>query len=123
MEIKISDYVYDLPEERIAKYPAEPRDRSKLLLYKNGEISNHSFEQIADLLPKNTHLVLNNTKVIPARIFFQRNTGAIIEVFLLNPIQPSSVISQAMEAKDEAVWECVIGNKKNGKKRKRFSYI
>ncbi|MCP9768062.1 S-adenosylmethionine:tRNA ribosyltransferase-isomerase [Lacihabitans sp. LS3-19] len=115
MEIKISDYVYDLPEDRIAKYPTEPRDRSKLLVCNGGSISHHSFHQIPELLPKNTHLVLNNTKVIPARMFFKRDTGAIIEVFLLNPVLPSSVISQAMEAIEVSVWECVIGNKKKWK--------
>jgi S-adenosylmethionine:tRNA ribosyltransferase-isomerase len=115
MEIKISDYVFDLPEDRIAIYPTEPRDHSKLLVCKNGNISHHSFYQISDLLPQNTHLVLNNTKVIPARLFFKRDTGAIIEVFLLNPVLPSSIISQAMEATEVAVWECVIGNKKKWK--------
>lgn len=115
MQIKISDYTYELNDDRIAKYPAEPRDSSKLLFYNQEEISHSRFTDIVDLLSENTHLVLNNTKVIPARMFFKRETGAVIEVFLLNPISPSNVISLAMEAKNESVWECVIGNKKKWK--------
>jgi S-adenosylmethionine:tRNA ribosyltransferase-isomerase len=115
MQIKISDFIYDLPEDRIAKFPAEPRDSSKLLVYQNGEIGHATFTDISEILPENTHLVLNNTKVIPARMFFRRETGAIIEVFLLNPTRPSSVISVSMEAKYETTWECVIGNKKKWK--------
>lgn len=115
MQIKISDYSYVLDNERIAKYPVEPRDSSKLLVYNQENMSHHRFSDVVDILPKNTHLVLNNTKVIPARMFFKRETGAIIEVFLLNPVSPSTVISLAMEAKKESVWECVIGNKKKWK--------
>lgn len=115
MQIKISDFTYDLPDERIAKYPIEPRDNSKLLVYNAGKILHKKFTDISEILPANTHLVLNNTKVIPARMFFRRESGAVIEVFLLNPISPSSVISVSMEAKKETVWECVIGNKKKWK--------
>ncbi|MCP9757607.1 tRNA preQ1(34) S-adenosylmethionine ribosyltransferase-isomerase QueA [Lacihabitans sp. CCS-44] len=115
MQVKISDYTYELNDERIAKYPAEPRDSSKLLFYNREKIAHSRFTDIVDLLPENTHLVLNNTKVIPARMFFKRETGAVIEVFLLNPISPSNVISLAMEANYESVWECVIGNKKKWK--------
>lgn len=115
MHIKISDYSYELEPNRIAKYPVEPRDSSKLLVYSQEKISHQQFTNIVDVLPQNTHLVLNNTKVIPARMFFKRETGAVIEVFLLNPIRPSTVISQVMETKTETVWECVIGNKKKWK--------
>lgn len=115
MQVKISDYIYELNDDLIAKYPVEPRDNSKLLFYDQEKISHQRFTDIVDLLPKNTHLVLNNTKVIPARMFFKRKTGAVIEVFLLNPISPSNVISLAMEAKYESVWECVVGNKKKWK--------
>jgi S-adenosylmethionine:tRNA ribosyltransferase-isomerase len=115
MQIKISDFTYDLPEDKIAKFPAEPRDSSKLLVYQKGEIRHATFTDISEILPENTHLVLNNTKVIPARMFFRRDTGAVIEVFLLNPTKPSSVISVSMEAKYETTWECVIGNKKKWK--------
>ena len=115
MEIKISDYTYNLPEERIAKYPVEPRDNSKLLCINKGKLSHLRFTDIVAILPKNAHLVLNNTKVIPARMFFKRETGAIIEVFLLNPVLPSQVIAIVMEAKQEVVWQCVIGNKKKWK--------
>jgi len=115
MQVKISDYIYELNDDRIAKYPVEPRDNSKLLFYEKEKISHHRFTDIVDKLPKNTHLVLNNTKVIPARMFFKRETGAIIEIFLLNPVSPSNIISLAMEAKCESVWDCVIGNKKKWK--------
>jgi S-adenosylmethionine:tRNA ribosyltransferase-isomerase len=115
MQVKISDYTYELDNERIAKYPVEPRDCSKLLFYNDENISHQYFTDLVDLLPTDTHLVLNNTKVISARMFFKRETGAIIEVFLLNPVSPSNVISLAMEAKNESVWECVIGNKKKWK--------
>ncbi|MCF8324529.1 MAG: S-adenosylmethionine:tRNA ribosyltransferase-isomerase [Leadbetterella sp.] len=115
MQVKISDYIYELNDDRIAKYPVEPRDNSKLLFYEKEKISHHRFTDIVDILPKNTHLVLNNTKVIPARMFFKRETGAIIEIFLLNPVSPSNIISLAMEAKCESVWDCVIGNKKKWK--------
>jgi S-adenosylmethionine:tRNA ribosyltransferase-isomerase len=115
MQIKISDFTYNLPDERIAKYPIEPRDNSKLLVYNAGKILHKKFTDISEILPANTHLVLNNTKVIPARMFFRRESGAVIEVFLLNPTSPSSVISVSMEAKKETVWECVIGNKKKWK--------
>jgi S-adenosylmethionine:tRNA ribosyltransferase-isomerase len=115
MQVKISEYYYELNDDRIAKYPVEPRDNSKLLFYEKEKISHRRFTDIVDILPKNTHLVLNNTKVIPARMFFKRESGAIIEVFLLNPVSPSNVMSLAMEAKCESVWECVIGNKKKWK--------
>lgn len=115
MHVKISDYVYELNDDRIAKYPVEPRDNSKLLFYEKENISHRRFTDVVDVLPKHSHLVLNNTKVIPARMFFKRETGAVIEVFLLNPISPSNVISLAMEAKHETVWECVVGNKKKWK--------
>jgi len=82
IEVPLSEYQYDLPDERIARYPVEPRDQSKLLIYKDGQIVHQRFAMLADALPEQSFLVFNNTKVIPARVFFQKKTGAIIEIFL-----------------------------------------
>ena len=116
-EINIDDFSYALPEDRIAKYPVEIRDHSKLLFSNKGEISHHIFTDLSNLLPSNTFLVFNNTRVIPARLYFFRESGAQIEVFLLNPIFPSGVISETMEAKNCVIWECTIGNKKKWKSK------
>ncbi len=122
-EIKLTDYTYNLPDERIAKFPLSKRDESKLLVYQQGEISHSVFKNITDYLPQNSLLVFNNTKVIPARIHFQKSTGAIIQLFLLHPIAPTSVISLAMEVSGECVWECMIGNRKRWKKGDILSQI
>jgi S-adenosylmethionine:tRNA ribosyltransferase-isomerase len=113
--IAINDYAYNLPDERIAKFPVEPRDSSKLLTYKSGEISETVFTDLPNQLPEGAFLVFNNTKVIPARLHFQKATGAVIEVFLLNPTAPSTVISQVMEATKTCAWHCMTGNKKRWK--------
>jgi S-adenosylmethionine:tRNA ribosyltransferase-isomerase len=121
--IKLTDYTYDLPDERIAKFPLSKRDESKLLVYQSGKITHSVFKNITDHLPKNSLLVFNNTKVIPARIHFQKPTGAIIQLFLLHPIAPTSVINLAMEVSGECVWECMIGNRKRWKKGDILSQI
>ncbi|EPR67817.1 S-adenosylmethionine:tRNA ribosyltransferase-isomerase [Cyclobacterium qasimii] len=112
---KLQDYYYELPEEFIAKYPLEQRDKSKLLYYENGTIRHEKFSGIAGLIPENSQLVFNNTKVIPARLHFQKATGARIEIFLLNPILPSSLIQQSMESTGPVTWKCMIGNLKRWK--------
>lgn len=114
-EIRIEDFNYPLPDAQIAKYPLSPRDSSKLLVYKNGQIGSKTFSSLSAELPKNAHLVFNNTKVIPARLFFRKQTGALIEIFLLEPIFPSKVISQVMESTDRTSWKTMIGNKKKWK--------
>jgi S-adenosylmethionine:tRNA ribosyltransferase-isomerase len=111
----MEDYNYYLPDERIAKHPVSPRDSSKLLLFKEGKISSSKFLNLVDHLPESAHLVFNNTKVIPARLYFQKKTGAKIEIFLLEPISPSNIISQVMETEDKVVWKCIVGNKKKWK--------
>ena len=121
--IKLSDYSYNLPDERIAKFPLSKRDESKLLIYQKGEISHSIFKNITDYLPKNSLLVFNNTKVIPARIHFQKSTGAIIQLFLLHPVLPTPVINLAMDVMDSCVWECMIGNRKRWKKGDILSQI
>ncbi len=113
--IDLTAYEYTLPEEKIAKFPLAKRDASKLLHYKDGEISHLNFSNIPDLLPADTLLVYNDTKVIPARLIFQRETGARIEIFLLQPVLPTTVIPEIMLAKHPVVWETMIGNAKKWK--------
>jgi S-adenosylmethionine:tRNA ribosyltransferase-isomerase len=113
--IDLKEYEYTLPEERIAKHPLEKRDHSKLLEYKNGILHHRHFFDLPTLLDSDSLLVYNNTKVIPARLIFQRQTGARIEVFLLQPVAPSRVMSQIMASKKPVVWETMIGNVKKWK--------
>jgi S-adenosylmethionine:tRNA ribosyltransferase-isomerase len=121
--IKLSDYTYNLPDERIAKFPLSKRDESKLQVYQQGKITHTIFKNITDYLPKNCLLVFNNTKVIPARIHFQKSTGAIIQIFLLHPVLPTSVINLAMDVTESCVWECMIGNRKRWKKGDILSQV
>lgn len=117
IELDLKKYNYELPDERIARFPVEPRDSSKLLLYRDLQISEDVFYNLKNHLPENTFLVFNNTKVIPARLFFQKANGVVIEVFLLNPVEPSSVVSQVMETTETCTWACMIGNKKRFKEK------
>ena len=114
-QIDLRDYEYTLPDERIAKFPLEKRDSSQVLNYKKGEIRHFHFFDIPDLLPADTLLVYNDTKVIPARLIFQRETGAKIEIFLLKPTAPTTVIPEIMLAKHPVTWETMIGNAKKWK--------
>lgn len=113
--MKLSDYSYHLPQDRIAQEPLPQRDRAKLLVYRRGQIQDFIFRQIPDLLPSDSFLVFNNTRVIPARLLLQKPTGATIEIFLLEPRQPSRIVSVAMEARKTCTWTCLIGNKKRFK--------
>ena len=106
---------YDLPDERIAKYPLAKRDQSKLLYYQNGELIDRTFSELPTLIDSTYSLFFNNTKVIPARLFFNKTTGALIELFLLEPVSPSPVVSQAMESTDAVIWQCMVGNYKKWK--------
>jgi len=112
--IKISDYNYPLPDERIAKFPLAQRDQSKLLVYDKGEISHTTFCNIPDLLPKGALMIFNNTRVIQARLHFRRETGALIEVFLLEPHEPSDY-ELMFQTKHECQWLCLVGNLKKWK--------
>ncbi|SIN81836.1 S-adenosylmethionine:tRNA ribosyltransferase-isomerase [Algoriphagus halophilus] len=114
-QIDLKEYEYTLPEERIARFPLEKRDSSKLLHFKNQVITHQRFSDIPNLLPEDSLLVYNNTKVIPARLIFQRETGARIEIFLLQPIAPTTVIPEIMLAKHPVIWETMIGNLKKWK--------
>lgn len=111
---KLSNYIYELPEERIAKFPVSPRDSSKLLVYRSGTMQHHRFTGLAGQLPPSSHLVFNNSKVIPARLHFVKDTGALVEVFLTEPEAPA-LVSLAMQADGPVVWNCLVGNKKRWK--------
>ncbi len=109
--VSLADYHYELPTEKIAKYPLSDRGKSKLLRYRRGTISHHTFEDIPGFIDEGSLLVFNNTRVIPARIHFYKKTGAKIEVFLLEPVTPSTV-EEAMNADEYCEWKCMIGNAK-----------
>ena len=112
--IYIDEYDYPLPDERIAKYPLQQRDASKLLVYRKGEISENKFSSITDFLPENALLVYNNTRVIQARLVFHKDTGARIEVFCLEPLNPADY-AQSLSSTTECVWKCMVGNLKKWK--------
>lgn len=112
--IRIEDYDYDLPEERIAKFPLPNREASKLLLYKNGHISEDRFSSLPDQLPQETLLVFNNTKVIRARIVFFKDTGARVEIFCLEPHEPADY-ERAFAQTGTCCWRCIVGNSKKWK--------
>ena len=113
-EIHIEDYNYSLPDEKIAKYPLAQRDASKLLCYKDGHPAMHKFSDIADLLPEGSLMVFNDTKVVPARLHFQRSTGAHIEIFCLEPLQPEEYVTM-FAVTDRCRWKCIVGNVKRWK--------
>ena len=112
--IHIEDYSYLLPDERIAKYPLSERDHSKLLIYKDGYVSETVFKYLPDHLSPDTIMVFNDTKVVPARLFFRRSSGAHIEIFCLEPLEPSEYVS-SFDSRDTCVWKCVVGNAKRWK--------
>ena len=111
--IAIEDFNYPLPDQRIAKYPIAKRDESKLLTCIGGEIGERVFKEIPDILPPDTLLIFNNTKVIHARLFFSKDTGAVIEVFCLEPYQ--TAISACFEQRSHCTWVCFVGNNKKWK--------
>lgn len=107
--ISIQDYTYTLPEERIARYPLPQRDASKLLLYRNGEISEDIYKNLPAHLPADSLLVFNNTKVVEARLLFQKPTGGVIEIFCLEPHAQYADITTAMLQKGKVLWHCLVG--------------
>lgn len=112
--IKISEFNYPLPDERIAKFPLTERDSSKLLVYRHGEVSEDTFTSLPHYLEPGEMMVFNNTKVIQARLHFRKETGALIEVFCLEPIQPNDYVLSFQQTK-ECAWLCMIGNLKKWK--------
>lgn len=107
-----NDYTYILPQDKIAIYPLPQRDSSKLLVYKGQQILHSNFLSLPDHLPPDAFLFFNNTKVIPARLHFKKESGAHIEVFLLTPIYPSVLMAETMAASGRCTWQCTVGNLK-----------
>lgn len=112
--IRISDYDYPLPDERIAKFPLPERDSSKLLVYRHGEVSEDRFTSLPQYLKPGMLMVFNNTKVIQARLHFRKETGALIEVFCLEPYSPADY-AQNFQQTETCSWLCMIGNLKKWK--------
>ncbi len=113
LQLDLMDFDYELPRERIAQYPAENRDESRLLFYNGtGGISHHIFKEIPNLIPSNSLLIANNTKVIPARFFMEKQTGGFAEVLLIEPISPSNDPILALNSTPPTTWKCIIGGKR-----------
>ncbi len=111
-QLRIADYTYALPDERIARYPLEARDASKLLIYKDGDISEDHYYGLHQHLEPGTLLVFNNTKVIPARLQFVKPSGGVVEVFCLEPLHDQA---SGMTKQGEVVWKCLVGGAKKWK--------
>ena len=113
-EIYIEDYNYDLPDERIARYPLAERDLSKLLHYSNEILQERRFAELPSILPEGALMVFNDTKVVPARLHFQRATGAHIEIFCLEPVVPEEYVTMFAQ-REKCRWKCIVGNVKRWK--------
>lgn len=113
--LSIQEFTYELPEERIARYPLAERDASKLLVYRKGEISESVYWNLAAALPAGSLLVFNNTRVVEARLLFQKETGGIIEIFCLEPGDQYADITSAMLQKGKVYWKCLVGGAKKWK--------
>ncbi len=113
-EITISDYSYELADERIAKFPIAERDHSKLLIYNKGVVGEDVFYHLPQYLPTGALMVMNNTKVIQARLHFRKTTGALIEIFLLEPYEPADY-EQMFQTTRRCSWLCLVGNQKKWK--------
>lgn len=114
-KISIKDYSYELPEERIAKYPLEKRDESKLLIYQKGNINEDIYLHLDKHLPSDSLLIFNNTKVVEARLLFKKSTGSVIEIFCLEPSDEYQDITSAMLQKGKVLWKCLVGGAKKWK--------
>ena len=114
-ELDLAKFSYTLPDERIAQYPLKDREKSKLLVYRQGKIRHTIFKDILQHLPPKSLLFFNDTRVIPARLFFRKQTGAVIEILLLQPEAPVSDINLAMQVKSACSWKCMVGNLKKWK--------
>ncbi|MCX6165295.1 MAG: S-adenosylmethionine:tRNA ribosyltransferase-isomerase [Ignavibacteriae bacterium] len=122
--IKIADYLYHLPDERIAQYPLAERDSSKLLICNKTKIEESIFNKIDDYIPSDSLIVFNNTKVIPARLFFYKELGAKIEIFCLEPVSDTTDYQIEFHKKEKSEWKCFVGNAskwKNGKVKSTFN--
>ena len=112
--LRIADYDYDLPDERIAKHPLAQREQCKLLYYKGGDIQERKFWEVPSLLPERSTLIYNNTRVINARLRFRKETGSTIEIFCLEPVLPRDY-EQIFQTTGHCVWQCLVGNSKRWK--------
>ena len=108
-ELSILDYTYPLPEDRIAAFPLAERDASRLLIYDQGTIKTDTYKQLTDYIPADTLLVFNNTKVVEARLLFQKSTGGVIEIFCLEPHEQYADITTAMLQTGKVYWQCLVG--------------
>ena len=113
--LRIEDFDYNLPDEKIAKHPLERRDESKLLVYKNGDIDETIYLNITAYLPGNSFIIFNNTKVVEARLLFKKSTGTTIEIFCLEPADAYPDITTAMLQHNKVLWKCLVGNAKKWK--------
>ena len=113
--LSINDFTYDLPDEKIAKYPLPNRDDSKLLIYEDGLISESNYHQISKQIPSNSLMIFNNTKVVEARLIFTKETGSSIEIFCLEPAAIYADITTAMLQKNKVLWKCLVGGAKKWK--------
>ena len=111
----IKDFTYDLSDEKIAKYPLPQRDESKLLIYKDNIISQDIYYNLNNYLPENSLLIFNNTKVVEARLLFEKSSGGIIEIFCLEPDEQYADITSAMLQKEKVLWKCLVGGAKKWK--------
>ncbi len=112
--IKISDFNYTLPVEKIAKYPLECRDDSRLLVFRDGSFCDDFFYNLWQHIPEKSFMVFNNTKVVPARLFFRKSTGALIEILCLNPENPSDYVT-SFASRGTCTWNVVVGNARKWK--------
>ena len=112
--LRIADYDYPLPDDRIAKHPLAQREQCKLLLYKDGDIQERRFWEVPSLLPERSTLIYNNTRVINARLRFRKETGSTIEIFCLEPVLPRDY-EQIFQTTGHCVWQCLVGNSKRWK--------
>lgn len=114
-KLAIKDFVYELPDKRIAKFPLPERDQSKLLHYRQGQIVDRTFTDLPQLLPPHTLLVFNDTKVVQARLLMQKETGGLVEIFCLEPVAPHREVQLAMQQTGSSTWKCLVGNNKRWK--------
>ncbi|MFA5405221.1 MAG: S-adenosylmethionine:tRNA ribosyltransferase-isomerase [Ignavibacteria bacterium] len=123
--LKIADYLYHLPDEKIAQYPLAERDSSKLLIYKKNKIEESRFNHIDKYIPSDSLIIFNNTKVIPARLFFYKDSGAKIEIFCLEPVSDITDYQIEFHKKGKSQWKCFVGNAskwKTGKINSKFKF-
>ena len=121
--IRIADFDYELPEERIAFFPVSQRDQSKLLVYRDGQITDVCFSDLPEFLTSDYRLIFNDSKVIHARLLVHNATGAAIEIFCLEPLQPTTEIAKAFSQTGPVVWKCLVGNAKRWKQPLSFPVV